>query len=98
MASGPYIQHHGAAVVAVGYSLVIVTLSFTATRLYTTLRRKQGFRVDDWIFLVANGVALAQSIIVDRAVHAGLGNHFSSLSPSSKDSFFKAGGPKSSER
>lgn len=89
MASGPYIQHHGAAVVAIGYSLVIVTLSFTATRLYTTLRRKQGFRVDDWIFLVANGVALAQSIIVDRAVHAGLGNHFSSLSPSSKDNFFK---------
>lgn len=89
MASGPYIQHHGAAVVAIGYSLVIVTLSFTAARLYTTLRRKQGFRVDDWIFLVANGVALAQSIIVDSAVHAGLGNHFSSLSPSSRDNFFK---------
>ena len=54
MASGPYIQHHGAAVVAIGYSLVIVTLSFTVARLYTTLRRKQGFKVDDWTFLVAN--------------------------------------------
>ncbi|OCL08144.1 hypothetical protein AOQ84DRAFT_377029 [Glonium stellatum] len=94
MTGAPYIQHHGAVVVAIGYSLVIVTLGFTLTRLYTTVRRKQGLRLDDWIFLVANTIALAQSIIVDRAVHAGLGNHFSSLSPSSQDSYFKASDPK----
>ncbi|KAJ9658833.1 hypothetical protein H2201_007614 [Coniosporium apollinis] len=87
--AGPYIDHHGAAVVAIGYSCIILTLGISVARFWTTIRRKRGFGLDDLTFFIANMVALAQSIVIDRAVQAGLGEHVNALSSSSKDNYFK---------
>ncbi|KAF2816757.1 uncharacterized protein BDZ99DRAFT_528680 [Mytilinidion resinicola] len=79
----------GAVVVAVSYSLIITTLAFAIARFYTTFRRRQGFKLGDWLFLCANIIGLAQSIVVDRAVQKGLGHHINELSASQVDAYFK---------
>ncbi|KAF2503218.1 hypothetical protein BU16DRAFT_588866 [Lophium mytilinum] len=83
--------HHkpGAGVVAVSYSLIITTLAFAIARFYTTFRRRQGFKLGDWLFLFANIIGLAQSIVLDRAVQNGLGHHIRELSPPQVDAYFK---------
>ncbi|KAF2189374.1 hypothetical protein K469DRAFT_626338 [Zopfia rhizophila CBS 207.26] len=83
-------EDRGAVVVVVAYSLLGISLCFSAARFIIAYRQRQEFRGDDVSHLTALVFSIGQSITADRASNAGLGRHITQLSQEGITSYFKA--------
>lgn len=82
-------NNHGGAVIAPTYALLVVTIIFSAIRVATTFTLRRAWGGDDILLIIAVCVALAQSIIVEKAAYYGTGKHFNSLNSHHQELYFK---------
>lgn len=86
----PYLENRlGAVVLTVAYTLIAVTIVLAIARFYASLRWKYKVGFDGLAFLLANFIALVQSILLGQAIRYGLGKHVRDLSSTSLDRYFK---------
>lgn len=85
--------NNGAAVDVPSYTLMLVSLSFAITRVFTTVRRNRMFSYDDLTYLIGTVSGLRQSspqtILIGKAVDHGLGQHMSELTASQLSGYYK---------
>ncbi|RMZ84350.1 hypothetical protein DV738_g563, partial [Chaetothyriales sp. CBS 135597] len=81
----PLVSHgpnnKGAIIVVISYSLMFTTIVFGLLRTWTSYTRDRGLRWDDLVFSVAVVLIIPESILTERAVGQGLGQHISTIAP-----------------
>ena len=70
---------HGAIPVVLGYIGASITVLVSAIRIGLTLKKQHELRGDDYCFLVGALLAVATSVLLERAVDEGLGRHADTL-------------------
>ncbi|KAH7123585.1 integral membrane protein [Dendryphion nanum] len=71
----------GPTLVAVCWVFAALAFVVIAVRCFVRLRIVQRFNIDDWFILLTYALALGNSAFCTVAVHFGLGQHLTSLSP-----------------
>ncbi|KEF61098.1 uncharacterized protein A1O9_02663 [Exophiala aquamarina CBS 119918] len=87
VAHGP--DNHGATVVVVTYSLMFTTILFALLRSWSSYMQRREVRWDDIAFSIAVVLVIPESILTERAVGHGLGQHINAVVSSELPGYYK---------
>ncbi|KAF2457054.1 hypothetical protein BDY21DRAFT_33098 [Lineolata rhizophorae] len=79
----------GGLITSIAFSLLIITVIACGIRSWVAWMQKIAFSLDDTTFLIATCLAVGQSVITERAVDAGLGQHVSAVPEENVTKVFK---------